>query len=171
MMCAPILLALAALQGQGHGLKAAEALQKLDFMKGEWVGKQDFNVPGGEKMVGDATNHIADAIGGHYIEERLSTTLPGRKATDTRHMITFDAKTETFKAWWFNDTTVAPTEFEGTLTGTKLEMQSKPNASGTVMRVTYDAPDKNKLTYKLEMKQENGWLLLFTVSYDRKLTR
>lgn len=167
MMCAPI-LALVALQVQTHGLKPAEALKQLDFMKGEWIGKQDFNVPGGDKMVGDATNSIESIIGERYIEERLTTTLPGRATTDTRHITTYDPKSETFKSWWFNDTTVAPSEFEGKVAGKKLEMTSKPSASGAVMRVTYQAPDAEKLIYKLEMKQGETWILLFTTAYQRK---
>lgn len=167
MMCAPF-LALVALQVQTHGLKPAEALKQLDFMQGEWVGKQDFNVPGGEKMVGDATNSIKSIIGERYVEERLSTTLPGRAPTDTRHITTYDPKSETFKSWWFNDTTVAPSEFEGKVDGKKLEMTSKPSASGAVMRVTYQSAEAEKLVYKLEMKQGESWMLLFTTTYQRK---
>jgi hypothetical protein len=167
LACLLFALTAASALAQGHDLKTPEALQKLAFMKGNWVGKQDFNT-GGDPMVGDVTNMIEEVIGGHYFEEHLSTTLSGRKPTDTRHYITFDAKSQTFKAWWFNDTTVAPTEFEGNLTDKHLEMLSKPNANGVVMRVTYDAPADNKLTYKLEMKQGNDWQLLFTTTYARK---
>lgn len=169
MICAPLIAAIALLgQAQAHGLKPAEALKKLDFMRGNWVGKQNFNVPGGEKMVGDASNSIHAIIGERYIEESLSTTLAGRQPTDTRHITTYDPKTNTFKSWWFNDTTVAPSEFEGNVTGNKLEMTSKPTATGNVMRVTYESPEADKLIYKLEMKQGEGWMELFTTTYHRR---
>lgn len=152
---------------QTHDLKPAEAIKNLAFMTGTWVGKQDFNT-GGDPMVGEATNHIEEAIGGRYIEEHLSTALPGRKPSDTRHFLTYDPKTSTFKAWWFNDTSVAPMELEGTLTGTKLELTSKPTAGGAVLKATYEGTGKDKLVYKLEMKQEDKWQLLFTTTYSRK---
>jgi len=63
---------------QQHNLKAADALKSLAFMKGDWVGKQDFNPQFGQTPPGEATNHIDDAIGGRYLCEMLSTTMPGR---------------------------------------------------------------------------------------------
>lgn len=151
---------------QTHDIPAAEAMKALEFMKGSWVGTQEFNT-GAAAMVGDATNKIEEAIGGRYLEERLSTTLPGRKPTDTRHLVTFDPKSGTYRAWWFNDTSVAPQEFEGKLEGGKLVLTSKPTASGAVLRATYEAPAANKLTFKLEMKQGENWQLLFTSAYGK----
>lgn len=152
---------------QTHDIPAAEAMKGLAFMKGDWVGKQDFNT-GGAPMVGDATNHIDEAIGGRYLEERLSTTLPDRKPTDTRHLLTFDPKSGTYRAWWFNDTSVAPMEFEGKLEDGKLELTSKPTASGAILRATYSSPVANKLVLTFEMKQGEKWQLLFTSSYTKK---
>src|SRR5689334_16893678 len=77
---------------QTHDLKPADALKNLAFMKGDWSGKQEFNTNGGAAMSGDAVNHIDDAIGGRYLCEMLSTTMPGRKPTDTRHFISYDPK-------------------------------------------------------------------------------
>ncbi|MES1147281.1 MAG: DUF1579 family protein, partial [bacterium] len=101
----PFLLSAIALLSvaQQHDLKPAEALKSLEFMKGDWAGKQEFNTQGGAAMTGDATNHISDAIGGRYLCEMLSTSLPGRKPTDTRHFISFDPKTQKYTAWWFTD--------------------------------------------------------------------
>lgn len=167
-LAALILLCASFCAAQTHDVKPPEALKKLDFMIGSWVGKQDFNTQGGPAMVGEATNKIEEAIGGRYLEERLSTTLPGRKPTDTRHYISFDPKTNTYKAWWFNDTSVTPSEFEGTLEGTKLVMTSKPTASGAVLRVIYDGAGVDMLTLTLEMKQGEGWMRLFTSTYKMK---
>lgn len=155
---------------QGHDTKPAEALKKLGFMMGDWKGKQDFNT-GGAAMVGEATNKISEAIGGRYVEERLSTALPGRPASDTRHFITFDPKSATYKAWWFNDSSVGAMELEGTVTGNKLVLLSKPTVTGngqsSVMRATYESPAEGQLVYKLELKQGEGWQLLFTTTYKK----
>jgi len=151
---------------QTHDIPVAEAMKGLAFMKGEWVGKQDFNT-GGAPMIGEATNRIEEAIGGRYLEERLSTTLPGRKPTDTRHLLTFDPKSGAYRAWWFNDTSVAPQEFEGKLEGGTLTLLSKPTASGAIMRATYRSPEPKTLVFKLEMKMNEDWQLLFTSTYKK----
>lgn len=165
------LVAISAL-AQQHDLKPADALKNLDFMKGDWVGKQDFNTQGGTAMTGDATNHINDAIGGRYLCEMLSTSLPGRKPTDTRHFISFDSKAGKYKAWWFTDTSVGPMEFEGDLTGGKLVLLTKPMVTGagagTVLRATYEKPADGKLTYMLEMLRDGAWTRLFTTTYSKK---
>jgi hypothetical protein len=62
---------------QQPAIQPADALAKLSFMQGIWLGKQDFNNDGGPKMVGDATDRIEQGIEGKYICEMLSTTLPG----------------------------------------------------------------------------------------------
>lgn len=161
-------VAIAMLAGaQGHDLKPADALKNLAFLKGNWEGKQDFNT-GGAPMVGAATNHIDDAIGERYLCEMLSTTLPGRKPSDTRHFISYDPKSSTYRAWWFTDTSVGPMEFEGTLTGQKLVLLNKPAPGGRQLRATYESPVSNTLTYTLEMKDGDNWQRLFTTTYSKK---
>lgn len=166
MMPLVILAIPSLLLAQTHDIPAAEAMKGLAFMKGEWVGKQDFNT-GGSPMVGEATNRVEEAIGGRYLEERLSTVLPGRKPTDTRHLLTFDPKSGTYRAWWFNDTSVAPQEFEGKLEGGTLTLLSKPTATGAIMRATYRSPESNSLVFTLEMKVKEAWQLLFTSTYKK----
>lgn len=153
--------------GQGHDLKPADAMKNLAFLKGNWSGKQNFNT-GGPAMVGDATNHIDEAIGGRYMAEMLSTSLPGRKPTDTRHFISFDPKAGVYRAWWFTDTSVGPMEFEGALTGTKLILLNKVAPGGNQLRATYESPSAGKLVYTLELKNGDSWQLLFTTTYARK---
>ena len=156
---------------QSHNLKPAEALKKLEFMKGEWSGVQNFNPEVGASAPGQAKNTISDAIGARYLCEMLSTTLPGRKPTDTRHFITFDSKSQVFKAWWFTDTSVGPMEFEGSVDGTKLVLLNKPiptaTGPGTTLRATYENASPDKLTYTVEMKTQAGWTRLFTTSYSK----
>jgi len=50
--------------------------------------------------------------------------------SDTRHFMTYDADTKTFKAWWFNDSSVGAMELEGTVEGDKLVLLSKPTNTG-----------------------------------------
>ena len=133
-------LLLAAAIAQQHGTEPQQAMRDIAWMQGDWTGKQSFNT-GGDPMVGDATVFVEEAIGGRYLEERLSTTLPGRKPTDTRHYITFDPASQTYKAWWFNDTSVGPTELEGKIVDGKLVLLSKPKGQGPQnarLRATYE---------------------------------
>jgi hypothetical protein len=98
-------------------VQPADALAKLSFMQGDWAGKQNFNTNGGPAMLGDATDKVAMGIAGKYLCETLSTTLPGRKPTDTRHFVSFDKQSGKYTAWWFNDTSYHPTLLTGDLTG------------------------------------------------------
>jgi hypothetical protein len=154
--------------GQHQDVQPADALNKLSFMQGDWAGKQDFNTDSGPAMVGDATDRIDLGIAGKYLCEMLSTTLPGRKPTDTRHFISFDAKTGKYAAWWFNDTSYHPTQLTGELAGNKLVLMSDSSAPGPVLRATYESPSADKLTFLLEMKNGENWTRLFLTTYSKK---
>ena len=154
--------------GQQSTVQPADALAKLAFMQGDWMGKQDFNMQGGPAMVGDASDRIEMGIAGKYLCEMLSTTLPGRKPTDTRHFISYDAKAQKYTAWWFNDTSYHPTALTGDLAGNKLVLMSDASAPGPVLRATYESPSADKLTYLLEMKNGDNWTRLFLTTYLRK---
>ena len=145
---------------------ASDPLNSLSFMKGDWAGKQKFNNPGGPAMAGDATDRVEIGIGGRYLCEMLSTTMPGRNPTDTRHFISYDKASGKYAAWWFNDTGTRPTELTGELSGNKLVLTS--SSSGPVLRATYESPSENTLTYLLEMKQGDTWVKLFLTTYSRK---
>lgn len=118
-------------------------------------------------MVGDATDKVAMGIAGKYLCEMLSTTLPGRKPTDTRHFISFDKQSGKYTAWWFNDTSYRPTLLTGELTGNKLVLMSDSSAVGPVLRATYESPTPDKLTFQLEMKSGDGWTSLFLTTYGK----
>lgn len=151
----------------------ATALEKLAFMKGDWAGSQDFNTQGGPALSGEATNHVEIAVGGRYLSEVLATTMPGRKPSDSRHFISFDPASGKFEAWWFNDTSVGPSAFEGEVIGGALVLTTKETpASGParpILRATYQSPAEGTLTYRLEMQGKDGaWTRLFTTTYKRK---
>jgi Protein of unknown function (DUF1579) len=148
-------------------VQPADALAKLAFMQGDWAGKQNFNTDGGPAMIGDATDRIEVGIAGKYLCETLSTTLPGRKPTDTRHFISFDKQTGKYTAWWFNDTSYHPTLLTGDLAGNKLVLMSDASAPGPVLRATYENPTPDKLTFQVEMKNGDKWTSLFLTTYAK----
>ena len=155
--------------GQHQDPQATDALSKVAaLMQGDWAGKQDFDTGGGPAMVGDATDRIELGIAGKYLCETLSTTLPGRKPTDTRHFISYDTKSGKYTAWWFNDTSYHPTALTGDLTGNKLALMSDPSAPGPVLRATYESPKADTLTYQVEMKNGETWTRLFLTTYAKR---
>jgi hypothetical protein len=170
LVCMMVLLSSALAWGQqpAAAAPATGGLDSLAWMKGDWAGKQDFNTNGGEAMVGDATDKIDTGIAGKYLCEMLSTTLPGRKPTDTRHFISWDAKASQFTAWWFNDTSTHPMELTGSLTENKLVLFSNPAAPGPVLRATYEGTQDGKLTFLLEMKTGENWTRLFLTTYTKR---
>jgi hypothetical protein len=154
--------------GQQQSMQPSDALAKLSFMHGDWAGKQDFDTGSGPAMVGEATDRIETGIAGKYLCEMLSTTLPGRKPTDTRHFISYDKQTGKYTAWWFNDTSYHPMALTGDLTGNKLVLMSDASASGPELRATYESPSADKLTFLLEMKNGDSWTRLFLTTYAKK---
>ena len=154
--------------GQQAATPAPNPLDKLAFMQGDWSGKQNFNTGNGPAMVGDAIDRVDLCIAGRYVCEMLSTTLPGRKPTDTRHFISFDKQSGKYTAWWFNDTSTHPSEFTGDLAGNKLVLMSSGSGPGPVLRATYESTSANTLTFLLEMKQGDAWSKLFLTSYTKK---
>lgn len=154
--------------GQQQAKSAPGGLDGLSFMEGDWSGQQNFNTQNGKPMVGDATDNIAVCIEGKYVCETLSTTLPNRKPTDTRHFISFDKQTGKYTAWWFNDTSVRPMELTGEVSGNKLVLMSDASAPGPVLRATYERTPDDKLTFLLEMKQGDSWTKLFLTTYAKK---
>ena len=167
IVCFLMICAGAFTNGQQPATQSASPLDSLSFMKGDWGGRQDFNTSGGPAMVGDATDRIEIGIAGKYLCEMLSTTMPGRKATDTRHFISYDKQSGKYTAWWFNDTSTHPTEFTGDLSGSKLVLLSRGSGSGPMLRATYESPAENSLTFLLEMKQGDAWSKLFLTTYTR----
>ncbi len=156
---------------QQPAIQPADALAKLAFMQGDWAGKQNFNTDGGPAMVGDATDRIEPGIAGKYLCEMLSTTLPGRRPTDTRHFISFDKQTGKYTAWWFNDTSYHPTQLTGDLAGNKLVLMSDASAQGPVLRATYENPTPDKLTFQVEMKNGDKWTSLFLTTYAKDASK
>src|SRR5579863_6933963 len=158
--------------GQHPGLASNQPnpLDKLAFMQGDWSGKQSFDTGGGPAMVGDATDRIDLCIAGRYVCEMLSTTLPGRKATDTRHFISFDKSSGKYTAWWFNDTSTHPSELTGDVEGNKLVLMSSSSGPGPELRATYESPSANTMTFLLEMKQGDNWTKLFLTTYSKKVS-
>jgi len=140
IVCFLVACAAATSYSQQQTAATPDPLNSLSFMKGNWTGKQNFDTGGGTPMIGDATERIEIGIGGRYLCETLSTTLPGRKPTDTRHFISYDKQSEKYAAWWFNDTATRPTEFTGELSGHKLILTSNSSGSGPVLRATYESP-------------------------------
>jgi hypothetical protein len=143
-------------------------LDKLAFMQGDWSGKQDFNTSGVPDIVVDAVDHVEIGIAGKYLCEMLSTAMPGRKPTDTRHFISYDKQSGKYTAWWFNDTSTHPSELTGDVSGNKLVLLSSSSGPGPVLRATYESPSANTLTFLLEMKQGENWTKLFLTTYSKK---
>ncbi|HUN87078.1 MAG TPA: DUF1579 family protein [Terracidiphilus sp.] len=167
-LCLMILLGGALADGQQPVAPPTGGLNNLAWMEGDWAGKQDFNTGGGPAMVGDATDEIRIGIEGKYLCEMLSTTLPGRKPTDTRHFISYDKESNQFNAWWFNDTSTHPMKLSGELSSGKLVLLSDPSAPGPELRATYESPSQGKLTFLLEMKTGESWRKLFLSTYMKK---
>jgi hypothetical protein len=163
IMCAGVIAC-----AQQPAAQTPNPLANLSFMQGDWSGAQNFNNTAGPAMVGDATDRIEIGIAGRYLCEMLSTTLPGRKPTDTRHFISYDKQSGKYTAWWFNDTSTHPSELSGDLTGNKLVLLSSPSGPGPVLRATYESPSPNTLTFLLEMKQGDNWTKLFLTTYSKK---
>lgn len=154
-----------------HETPPADAMGQLAFMTGKWKGKQTFLIGDGKTMVGDATDDAEFAVGKRFIEERLSTTLPGRSATDTRHMLGFDKKTGKYVAYWFNDTSSLPMVLTGNLDGQKLTLSTAstatPSPTARTLRFTYDGSTPNELTLSFEMQTAGTWQLLFKSVYSK----
>lgn len=168
LVCVALAMSGALAFAQPPAIPPADALNKIAFMQGNWAGKQNFNTSGGPAMVGDATDRIELGIAGKYLCEMLSTTLPGRKPTDTRHFISFDRQTGKYTAWWFNDTAYHPTQLSGDLTGNKLVLTSDASAPGPLLRATYENPSPDKLNFQLEMKNGDTWTSLFVTTYTKE---
>ena len=146
--------------------KAAEAMKAVDFLSGTWKGTQKFN----NSMEATVRAETKLVVSGRFLEEALSVDLKGKKS-DTRHLLTYDPKTSTYKAWWFNDTRPDATAFEGKLDGDKLILNSKPmpgpGGQEITLRVTYEKLAKDQLGYGLEMTQGEDWVQLFHTTYSR----
>lgn len=168
LVCVLFLLGGLSALGQQPSQTPADGLKALSFMEGDWAGQQVFNTRDGQSMVGDATDSITNCIAGKYVCEMLSTTLPNRKPTDTRHFISYEKDSGKYMAWWFNDTAARPSVFSGELSGNRLVLLSDSSEKGPVLRATYERTPEDKLTFLLEMKQGDSWTRLFLTTYSKK---
>jgi len=145
---------------------AVAHMKDVSFMRGHWHGKQVFNT-GGAPLSGDVHSEVVPAVGGRYLRETLNVTMPGGRNSDTLHMLTWDAASKEYKAWWFNDTSTDPTEFSGELKGGTLSMSAK-TGGGIELRVMYHKVSQSEFTYQLEMHQGAKWQQLFKTDYVRE---
>src|ERR1700722_20048314 len=102
-------------------------LDAVSFLEGNWTGKQNFQMGNGQTMAADITLTVSKEVGGRYIQEKSTTTLPGGRTGSAVHMLAYDAKLGKYKVWWFNDTSVDPQELTGALEGDKLVMMTGPD--------------------------------------------
>jgi hypothetical protein len=162
IICACVALA------QGHNENQPSAkLDAVSFIEGNWTGKQNFQMDGGKTMAADITLSVSKEVGGRYIQEKSTTTLPGGRTGSAIHMLAYDAKLGKYKVWWFNDTSVDPQELTGALEGDKLVMMTGPDHKGPTMKATYAKEADDHFTYTLQMKTGDTWRTLFITDYHK----
>jgi Protein of unknown function (DUF1579) len=153
---------------QGHNENQPSAkLDAVSFLEGNWTGKQNFQMDGGQTMAADITLSVSKEVGGRYMQEKSLTTLPGGRTGSAVHMLAYDAKLGKYKVWWFNDTSVDPQMLTGALQGEKLVMMTGPEHKGPVMKATYDKVADDHFTYTLQMKTGTTWRTLFVTDYHK----
>ncbi len=146
----------------GHDLQPVEAMKALAFMEGDWKGRHIFNAPTPTEL--DVKASIHAAVGGRYLEDVFVTTREDGTKSDVRHLLTFDPAIQKFRAWWFNNTSLGPTELVGEFSNGKLILESKAGQSGPPVRGTYEKVSDTQLGYKVEAKMGEQWReLLHTV--------
>jgi len=165
---ASTLLCLAALGfAQGHDSNVPSAkLKDIAFILGSRNGKQNFQMGEGKTMAADISSSVTEEVGDRFIQEKTTTTLPSGKKGYAVHMIGYDAKAGLYKVWWFNDTSPNPQMLQGSFDGTKLVMNTVPDAQGPTFRATYTKGD-GSWTYQLELKQGADWRTLFVTNYGK----
>jgi hypothetical protein len=152
---------------QGHDNNTgADKLKDIGFIVGSWSGKQNFQTGPGQTMAADITSTVSQEVEGKFIQEKTTTTLPGGKQGSAIHLLSYDAKDDMYKVWWFNDTSAVPQMLEGKFDGTKLVMNTLPDSKGPTFRATYTKGD-GAWTYQLEMKRADSWVTLFVTNYGK----
>jgi hypothetical protein len=172
------LLAVAALSlgfvfslAQGHNESPAPTkLNDVGFLVGKWAGKQNFHMDNGQTMSADITLTVTQEVGGRFIQEKSTTTLPGGRTGSAVHMLSFDPKAGIYKVWWFNDTSPNPQSLQGSFDGTKLVMMTAASEGyqGPTFRATYEKASDSAFNYQLELKNGDSWRTLFVTNYTRQ---
>lgn len=152
---------------QAH-VAAPPDVTPLDFIVGDWKGKQVFNAElAGREMTADVELHVGKIGRGRYVEEQIKTTLEG-KVSEVRHLTSLD-KDGKPQTWWFNDTSGTPSHMLGTVEGTKVVFVTKrPEGSqAPLLRATFENRGKNEFGFWVEMQQGEAWVKLFDTTYKR----
>jgi hypothetical protein len=159
------IVALTGAQGGHDANQGAAKLKDISFIVGKWSGKQNFQTGGATTMAAGIKSSVTEEIGGRFIQEKTTTTLPKGRKGFAIHMLGYDADSGMYKVWWFNDTSANPQMLEGSFDGTKLVMNTPPDAKPT-FRATYTKEDKG-WSYQLELKQGDDWRTLFVTNYGK----
>jgi hypothetical protein len=153
---------------QGHNANPASAkLKDIAFILGSWSGKQNFQMGGGKTMAANITSSVTAEVGERFIQEKTTTTLPDGGKGSAIHMIGYDAKSDMYRVWWFNDTSPIPQMLQGSFDGTRLVMNTPAGAPGPTFRATYAKAGPNTWNYRLELKQGEDWRTLFITDYSK----
>lgn len=156
---------------QDPGMAPPAELKQLDFMIGDWSGKETYHLMGA-KTDATATVSFKKALGNRYIMMSHTAKMPQVGNTEGLMLITYDPAKKKFISWWFDSAGPGTVESEGSLEMGSLTSVSKPTmleGMGTAaFRSTFTLKGEREMTFHLEMKSGADWTTFIEGSYKKK---
>jgi len=156
---------------QGPSAKVDNEVKKLDFMLGEWSGKETVYMEPGQKPTPvDSAWSIKSYLSGRYLRLDNKSTMPGLGPYEGCLMITFDPVSKKYKAYWFDSMSAEQVIAEGTFENNKLVMMANQMQGTTPMsfRITYELKGKSELGFLMESKTGDKFEKAMEGSYKKK---
>lgn len=133
-----------------------ESHKKLEPMVGSWNVTQKFWMePGKEPVETQATSEHTWALGGRFVEQRFTGTMPGMDTSfEGRGFTGFDNVTGKFVGTWMDSLSTAMLSFEGTVS---------PCGKVLTFRGEQAAPGDKLVKYRYEVRIESADRHTFTM--------
>lgn len=140
-------------------------MDSLKWLSGTWTGDMTSSMGGREtKFTDSMTGRVA--LGGRYlILEHSSSEGQGLFA------LTFNESSNKWNGIWLDSRSSVPTHFEGTLTGSTLQLDAKSYVANGMtipaMRATYNKLSDTKFDVKIESGEGSSWTPVLSGTYTK----
>jgi hypothetical protein len=148
-----------------------EELKKVDFLVGEWGGK-DKMFFGGQESESTSKTKGEMVLGGRYIRGVVTYMMAGSPPMEGMHLLTYDPEKKAYVAWWFDSAAPNVMEMSGNFEGDKLVMVSKPVSvpgmtGEQVFRSSWWKKGDKGLMFSLELKTGDTWSKMIEGDYQK----
>jgi hypothetical protein len=137
------------------------ALQRLEFLAGEYAGTQVLYPPGGKRVSYDAYCTVSREACERFVKVEFYAEIPDLGIESFTAFLTYSPSKECYQMWLFSSSAEEPLHMTGNFRGRQLIMTSDPWAMPwglQKLRGTFTPSEDGSFEYLAELWEPDGYL-------------